>query len=286
MGVVLIEQIGRSKRRGKLDDKYVREYSVPYRVRTSTPTDSAVVVITALQAVVPIYTPHTEDGYALLKNWSVQETDLQTCWEATAEYSTSTADPTQQAPNPLDEPADITWGSERVEIALQEDLDGESISNSAGDPFDPPLAVETGRQIVTVVKNQAFYTRTFAGLYLYHFNADSIWGLDAGQILMVQFDGKRAIKNGIVYYPWTMQFKFCDYSMTTWENATILDAGFRYLSGGVYVSINDKNGQPVSKPAPMDGGGLPLVAGADAAFLDFRIRNGANFVDLMLPAEI
>lgn len=301
MAVIAVGEMG-MVRRGKLDDTYSREYTRKWRVRTSSALDDASVVLAAVQALVPIYSPYPTDAYALLKSLEAQELDTPTHWEVQGSYGTRTADQTQQSADPVEEPPEITYTTERIESPLQKDLNGYALVNAAGDPFDPPPVVEDGYDLLNISIKKPFFTRSFASAYRFHFNSAAIWGAQPKYVLCTQFDGKRGIKNGIPFWTWSLQFKFkanpgeselgagaVGYQ-GTWENVELLNAGFRYWDDGSEeaVMITDRLGQPLSKPSLLDatGGVISSREGTGANYLNFRVKLGANFNDLGLPGDL
>lgn len=72
-------------------------------------------------------------------------------WQVTFGYSSER----EIQPNPLNDPAKITWGDEQFQRVLVKDKNGKAVVNTAGDAFDPPVMVDDARSVATVVKNVA-----------------------------------------------------------------------------------------------------------------------------------
>ena len=81
-------------------------------------------------------------------------------WVVTVEYAPY--DPTQFPENPLNHPIKISWGENRFEQTCFEDRNGNPVVNSAGDYFDPPIAIDDSRPTLRIVRNEPSYLPSYA----------------------------------------------------------------------------------------------------------------------------
>ena len=76
-------------------------------------------------------------------------------WTIDAEYSSAPTRDGDNEENPLLRPAKITWRTNQYRQAIDKDITGKAILNSAGDYFDPPVEVDVAYWTFTVKKNVA-----------------------------------------------------------------------------------------------------------------------------------
>jgi hypothetical protein len=306
MAWVSTVEIGRGKRRGKLTDILNREYYRYFEVRFSTLVDDVEEALTAplLPALSSVYqTPVSIDLDALCqhlyateqKEWQASPGHLGSVWLIEAFYSSEADDPTKQQLNPLLDPPNVTYGGEKVEVAIQSDLDEVVVVNSAGDPYDPPLAVDDYLPVITIEVNIPWFGLSLQQQYLWSCNANPMWGQGVGIILCTQFDAKLGFRNNQQYWAATAQFKLMSilqqnlYS-ATWLTTELVDQGFRENAAGQMRQILDEYGHPVSKPALLNGSGLKQVVTPPAKPVlyrnSFTVRTAVDFSPLNLPASV
>lgn len=267
MAVIDIEEIWQG-REGD-DDTKVRTHTRVWRARTNDPLDDDVVVM----AAVPVSPgdPHPSDAgaYAIRSNARQDATRL--IWLITVTYSSER----EIAPNPLDDPAVITWNGEPFQRPLVVDKDGKAVLNSAGDYFDPPIMRDDSRQLVNVVKNVG----AVPGWILdYHdvVNSDTftVDGVSVspgkGKIKWIPI-GEWQERNEIAYRVLTIQIHL---DKRGW-NFKPLDQGYRYILASIptqRIRMPDANGASLTSPGLLNGTGQQLANPSpdNAVFLDFE----------------
>lgn len=160
--------------------------------------------------------------------------------------------------NPLEEPADITWSTSSETTIATRDRNGGALTNTAGDPF-ADIEIELTRLDITIEKNVA---KVPPWILRYHnaVNKSStrIGGLtfpkETLKVTQIRI-GKKDKKNGIYFYPLTLEIRFQE---ETWKERR-LNTGRRErlhisprLPDTKLVQIADKDGQPIDDPVFLD----------------------------------
>lgn len=183
-------------------------------------------------------------------------------WKITAQYSSEiqlNEDPTQDA-------AKVRVYTEQFQKVLQTDINGNSVCNSAGDPFDPPIMVDDSRRVITVQKNMATHPSWILS-YQDAVNSDSFtvkgqtYAAGKGKVQRVDI-GDEQSRNSITYY-------VVSFEIHLQKNGWIvsqLDAGFRELQAGsgsgvgsLVNIVNPGDGLQPSAPVPLGGNGVSLA---------------------------
>lgn len=111
-------------------------YNLVYRVRMSSGLDGPVAVRQGMAAIGIRHGAIYADNNAAFLTTIALSQSFPTLWIATATFSTKRQ--LAATGNPVDDPVDIEWNSERNEEVIKRDRDGRAITNSAGDPYNPP----------------------------------------------------------------------------------------------------------------------------------------------------
>jgi hypothetical protein len=301
MALILVESIGRSKRRASFDGFWDFAVVDRYRLTTNDATDTPVlwdndVRIPQYGSAHPHATALDTRTTCLLRRKRYQEGDVQTKWELDCEYDTNAPDPSRETQDPLDEPPDITYDSERVEVAVQYDISTPPvlIANSARDPVDPPPTIEDSIKVVNIEMNVQSFDEADMDTYQHSANSASVWGKPVNAVLCTTIKAKRQYRNGVDYWRRSMTFKIQGPLQTVltggdWTKLRLLDMGYRQLvtTGGVQrpVAITSANGHALSKPVYLDGAGAaqPLNVPPNFVFLTFTVRKSVDFGPLNLP---
>ena len=212
--------------------------------------------------------------------------------------------------NPLNDPAQTEWSTETYQAVVYQDIDGTSICNSAGDPFDPPPEKDDSRWTSVTRKNVAASVPDWIFAYQDGVNSDSytIDGITitAGwaKISAIHLSETQE-RNGTSYRVLTVTIHYRgeneDIGSGSYGSGSgsdevepwhlnILDAGFRELaedgstgsaSGGKtnLVNIKDQEDNEVTAPVPLDGDGKALdnPTPANSVFLQFQIYHEKAF---------
>lgn len=207
----------------------------------------------------------------------------------TADYSSEPLNQSDQdqEENPLSRRAKIRWNTAKYQKAIDRDVDGDAVVNSAGDYFDPPPQVDRSRWTATVQKNLASvpswiidYTDavndspfTFQGLSV---------GTRVAKIMSIEISDQQ-VENDIPFFVfgYTLEFR-----PETWK-LLVLDQGMRHIFGTDRFQILDDRSppRPVTSPVCLDGEGQKLAEPdtENAVFLEFDAYEEKDFS--VLPKE-
>lgn len=173
--------------------------------------------------------------------------------------------------NPLLVPCEIVWGYRSQERAIQADADGNAITNTAGDPFDPPLVVEDPRPVLTIVRNEATHDVVRAYNYRSAVNSDSFgpWGPRTARV--IQISGRPAFHYQIGWY-WIITYEF-EFNPSGYR-FRVLNLGTRKKSQA--LAHKDSlvpiiiNGFPVTQPMMLTPAGYLAKPTDDPYFVDVK----------------
>lgn len=200
-------------------------------------------------------------------------------WVTTCEYVSN---------DPLSEPAEIDWDTEKQSKILTKDKDDVWVVNSAGFFYDPPLEVDDSRINVRVSKNVAAMPLWFPLGYKDAVNSDQ-FSID-GRTVAVGKAKMNSVslsafqnKSGIPYRKLTMSISL---SETGWD-AYLLDSGFYQIDStnvARRVKIWADDGNEPTQPWPLDGSGYKLAnpSPANVVYRQHRPYKTAVFGSLPL----
>ena len=224
-------------------------------------------------------------------------------WLATATYSTKW----NILENPLQDPARTEWSTESYQTPVVEDIDGDAIINSAGDPFDPPAEKDDSRWVSITRKNVADSVPAWIFAYQDGVNSDSytVDGklIDPGEAKISAIHlGETQTRNEIDYRVLTVTIHYrgegddagsSGYGpggggdeVEPWD-LSLLDAGMREIgsegSGSCAWSglrpIRNCDGSDVMAPVPLNGEGFALddPTPSTSIFLQFEVYRKREF---------
>ena len=202
-------------------------------------------------------------------------------WTVEAEYSTDR----EINISPIADPVEITWDTENYQRPYFKDRNGYGITNSAGDPYDPPPEGDDSRWTVTVTKNVDVvpeWILTYRdSVNAAAFNLDGL-AIPAGSAKIMSIKIGKWEKRSIFWYRTVSITMAID--SAGWQ-LSLLDAGFRKISGAGRVNItNSIDGENVTSPVPLNGSGGVLAAptAATCIFRNFDIYPSKDFSVLPL----
>ena len=199
----------------------------------------------------------------------------------------------QDNDDPLSRPAEISWSqgsySEVITKATRVSAEGGEakempVTNSAGEPFDPPLEVEKSFLILTITRNQANFNPNTASSYTNATNSDKFFGFEAGKVKCKGISGVSVFEKNRHFWKATYVFEIRE----SWDYE-LLDAGYWEIVAGKRKAIAFQNGRPIPGPWPLDGAGLALTEAQVAAdqgyvYRKYRIADSrVAFAGLNLP---
>jgi hypothetical protein len=245
----------KSERKNALVELVNRHYTRTLVVITNSVNDGPEVVIVAagVPRIADQYVVGNDaDTIATCTNVVVESTESPFVWKVTAEYET---DRLVQAAlnNPLNQPAEVQWGSSRYERVLQRDQLGIPMCNTAGDKFDPPLTAEDSRPLLTVTLNSLLYDPAIAQLYQDACNTDVFAGAAPYAAKMNSITAVKQIDIGFQYWRITYEIEFRRETFALF----VLDQGYRNING--YLFFDKLTNLPFSYPIPLNGRGFSLL---------------------------
>lgn len=182
-------------------------------------------------------------------------------------------------PDPRDRPPQFEVDWEREMEVVERDINGDWITNSANDPFDPPVMAEVVYPVITITKNVAIDSPVLDIANQQEWqdstNSDSPWGLPEKTLRIVRIRHSSAVENDIAYAVVSMSLKI---NRKTWVKR-LKDVGYRDLDG---VWFTDPKTQALpADPRPLDGAGFEQPAGTAAAVLDYDIYWPTAFIPIL-----
>ena len=209
-------------------------------------------------------------------------------WMVTASYGpwnpADRGDPTQ-ASNPLAMPPRYRLEFERHPEPIWQDINGNAIVNTAGDPFDPPLEVDNLIGILTVERNVASTFDIPTTIALSGSVNQDVWNGFAAKTVRVAPIGLPALEYSqeanAYYYPLVLTFEI---NFKTW-NRKPLNAGYRQKSPTQIndqrrITILDESGCPLQSPGLLSQSGtyLPPPVSQNAVITgNFEVHQPIDF---------
>lgn len=190
--------------------------------------------------------------------------------------------PSQNNPTPTARPVIWNWEREVYMEQLEEDVDGDALINSAGQPFDEPIEQEATRSVLVATVNVATLTEVidYATTFSNAVN-DATWmDLAARQVLCREVTSTPLLTEGAnTYYSVTFRFALQP-DGETWDRQ-FLQRGFKYIDAGEIINAKDKDGNLVSEPILLTAAGGKLAIGGTPVFTDpIKTRREADYGDL------
>jgi hypothetical protein len=279
VAVTAIQTIGDApSREAEWRDDQNRSYRQTLRVITDSAADDQYTVVAAVSAVYPLYSAHASDSLALLKTIRPRATEHPRRWEVELEWNTDTEQEIELSP--LNRPPTTRYSTEVVSRAVDEDLAGNAVRNSAGEPFEPPAELEVPRLVIQVQHNkESVDAPDIVANYLRRTNSVSWRGFAAGTVLLREFTADEEFEGGVYFFNtnWTFVVEPEGWLLR------LLDHGRNYLSAGALVPVVDANGSPRADGGLLDGAGGLLAVGGTPVFREFTVFGEADFNDLALP---
>jgi hypothetical protein len=249
-------------RNGSFSASDGRRYYRKFLVLTNNPLDGPQTVKTALGAnygdrYQPVGSTDNDQFCYLESLDAAQDEGDALGWIVTATYSwfdSLTAGGGPKA-NPLKFPIDVTWGWRNVQVPVQYDVNNKPVLNTANDPFDPPLMKDDARQIITIVRNEAFYNVVQAFNYRNAVNSDSFAGYNPQMCRMLPITAKNVFHQDIGWYAQvTYQVEI---NSPNGHRPFVLNIGMRKISQTTNQPIPILlNGIPISKPMLLTAAGF------------------------------
>lgn len=208
------------------------------------------------------------------------------------------APPTAQRDNnPINWSIKFTVTHEQTTVPAKHDKDGNDITNSASDPFNPPVMVEKSYPVLTFTKYYAYVDIDWLESYQDTVNEVSWKGRSPRVCRMVAIDWESDTVNN--YAVWRVTFRV-KIKRGTWNGGRANDVGqgwdLRIVDQGFREFIappdplkrkidapRDDYGNAMPGPFPLDGSGQAAAANATTtAYITYRYFEEADWSDLGL----
>lgn len=194
-----------------------------------------------------------------------------------------------QNASPLEDPPDISWQTVTSTEQMDFDAEGNAITNSVGERFDPPPAFEVVDRKLTYVRNEAAFDTVAAAEFDNVTNSTEFLGWAPGTVLCKPITATNQREGDLTYARVNYEFHFrvglpAGVTGGGPENAwtkRVLNQGTRervFVDGVAQVNDDenkspkyrtltgdDKN--PLAEPVNLDAEGKPLAAGADPVWI-------------------
>jgi len=277
----------RGAREGGYDSQWRRTYKRVWRVETDSSLTGALAVRTAIPVTLGNY-------YAVYNGNTLLEYDLfsfvvnikcqidpgcndDCSWLVAVEYGPY--DPSTFPENPLNHPLKISSGSNRFERAVEQDINGNGVLNSAGDYFDPPVVIDDSRPTLKIVRNEQTFSPQYADTFKDTLNKFVFFDYAPLTVKCLPITGELEY-NPVCGFYYVVTYEF-EIDPNGWKKL-ILDQGLRLIDGTKQKPAVDVNGQPVTSPVLLDGMGGQLATGATPVFLEFDVYPVSDFTLLNL----
>lgn len=245
---------------GAVRPKY--EFTRKFKARSNSKFDDAETVreqafVLGLPA---LFSSHPNNPTALLQSIEPRLTDPPYLWTIDLKYSSDVGDPAKFDDSPLNRPTDITFGFQKYQRPITQDVNGLPVVNSAGEAFDPAIEIDDSRPTMTFARNEGGFDPQLPLIYQDAVNSDAFFGFLPGQVKISNIQSVFANEGSVTFWRVTYEFEV---RREGWR-LRVLDQGTRYLD----LTTNErreltdgKTGLAVSKPVLLDGDGLPLYPG-------------------------
>lgn len=305
MAIDLFEELW-EERKGTLTSSYTNTFTRSFIVHTDSIEQSDISIYDAIYAhedcpqIGDLY-PGDDDTYVTNVSITPEQSDPQT-WKVLIEYSSnpdagssssassgaSTPPPQvstqQQGQEPADREADPLFRQPDVKITFaQFPKVLTNLSNSAGDPFYPPITIENYRPIVSIGCNASAINAYNLASYIGKVNSSTITFVTTTGITL-NFVAKSARIKGINTEPilegkikyWRLTYDLeinttvdDDDNFVGWD-LVVRDQGFRIKKAdGKLTQALDASGNPVTVPVDLNGAGAKNPAGTDPHYITF-----------------
>lgn len=319
------EEVGEG-RRGSKGENGRRTYTRRFKVLTDSAHDGVKTVLSAplLPQIWNVYqtASETDDGAVVVRHDPAQDPKRRTLWFIDVHYDTQYE---RKDDDPFADPVELEFDFEPyqeplagspVTSYLGQFADSENgvadpkakdnitrfgagITNSAGEPFDPPASRESSRPVVRLTRNEPNFLPNVAAHYVNSVNLSPWSGLEARVAMLKGIKTSFQVrkfnivgKPDIYYFRTTYHFAL---KRETWD-LSLLNIGTYYLSAAATFTtdgavsndvaklIKRADGRPVKVLLAADG--TKLAAGSNPTFRRFRVAPEREFAALNIRLNL
>jgi hypothetical protein len=252
-----------------------------YREFTVAGASTEAIALTAVDPVSGLAIPKEKDGHVanvtriLCLGPEVKECVGTDYWTIGCNYQASDTGGTgspDHTDDPLLEPAEIQWDHAEVSEAVDRDVIGRPILNSAGLPFEAQPSRDTPFKKFTIVKNFPFFDLTLCATYDNTVNSAAIslgMGISAAEqhLRCVSIIPAAPYRATATFVPVAFSFELVALNtlgLYPFQHR-IMDVGREgWTSGGKHKPfsvLNDDTGKfdPIDSPIRLNGTGVPII---------------------------
>lgn len=297
MAITSVKEIWNGRTGEVTAKKYQRAYVRTFRILTDSRLDGPVTILASrlLPRLGTLYiepSGRVDFGVSLKHKKCKIDQSEPLAWEVSCEYDNEPADPEKsqeqeskdensdkQADDPNDRFTEVSFSFHQFQKAIQKDLDGKAIANSAGAPFNPPVEIDDSRPVITVKRNEAAFNFGVAGGFKDCVNAGGYMGYGAGQVKLFNISATRKYAENKI--SWEVSYEF-HVRPEGWQ-LQLLDQGFWELPAAGQEAANRdfKDNNVLQHPMLLDGNGKRLKPAPgqniQGTFLNFRVYPKADF---------
>lgn len=214
-----------------------------------------------------------------------------TYYEVTATYTAETTE-SDSGTSPIDQPAEIEFNTITSEEEVDEDISGNPINNTNGEPI-AGVKIPVGDLSATISKNLI----SFNPIAIYQFtntvNAGNFMGFPRGVVRLASLRARIQYSEEVTYWTVTANFHFRYPVRTTAERSwwkRIRNEGylvklidpFTGVLGDKLYHATDADGDKVTKPVMIDADGKQIEDASLAHWLEFQVFRYTDFNQLNL----
>tara|TARA_R100000808_G_scaffold25080_1_gene61494 strand:+ start:11601 stop:12446 length:846 start_codon:yes stop_codon:yes gene_type:complete len=258
--------------------------SESYRTFTITFDSQANEMEALLAPGVPRYGEvHPQQGFIRALDIRVRSSgEADTLWTAEVHYRSPEFVDVRSL-NPLTDPPIIRWTTVNIQEEIDLDVEGSPITNTVGEPIDPPPQRDFADLQVTIIRNESNWTADVAINFVNKLNQDEIFGFAPGIGRMVGISADRVYFDSLAYWEVTYQIVF---RRGGW-NKRFLNAGYREVKkpgSNETKEILDANGDKYQTPTPLsiDGVALGPNDAGQVYFVQYQVYEAVPFFTLQL----
>ncbi len=247
--------------------------------------------IAAVEAVLSAFTganigdAHPVKRYSFLTSLTPSRPgESRLLWYVTGLYQERPNREPDQAQTPLEEPTQLSWSSEARTVAETKDKDDNSVVNSAGQQFDPPLTGDRHTLVATIKYNSEVFNPVQGVDFQDSVNESPTTvgnvNISARQGKILEIGAEERFFEDLIY--WEVAVKV-GLRRETWDRV-VMDMGIYSLDDdGKIVRAITEDGEEVTEPLKLNGSGKILdPQTAPAVFRTFRVAAEKNFNELNL----
>jgi len=250
------------------------------------PPETAAIVVRQAPGIPRRGDKHPGDPFAFVRRIVPESLGKgQILWRVTAEYYTPGGGGAGDSTNPLDQPADVSWGFEQISQQVDEDLDGKPVVNSAKVKFMTQPEISFARPVLSISRNEARFDSALAAEFCGGrgaVNSDPFYGWPKGTVRVRNISAQSQRAGDFAFDRVTYELIF---DSEGWLLRP-LDIGLHELKEGKLVPImvgdNETGRYPTSEAVGLNSDGTARDPALDVLRRSFKVYPEKSFSRLKL----